>query len=773
MLRFRLLGSSAFALLGFMAAAPAQTAAPAAASDQNLPAGVISLPPMTVTATPGIDSPATPPQSPVILKFSLPQTVESIDRKKIADTINIVDTEDAVKYLPSIFVRKRNEGDNQPTLETRTWGVNSSARSLVYVDDVPISALVSNNNTTGAPRWGMVSPEQIAGIDMLYGPFAAEYPGNSMGGVMLITTRMPDGPEVTVDQTAAVQHFNYYKTDKVFPTSNTAATVGDKQGRLTWFLSANLEDSYSQPISFITNSRAPAGTTGTISALSKVGAVADVVGAGGLLHTTMTNLVGKAAVDLTDWLRATYTVGLWDSHTQSRVQTYLYDASGNPTYGGISGFGSNTYNWQQDHLMNALSLKTDTKGNWDGEVIITRYDFLNDIQRSSAGVLTGETLKTNGYIARLDGTGWTTMDAKGIWRPAGVDGDDEVSFGVHRDQYTLDNPTYNTPNWQNSPDNGNGTYYTYGKGKTETYGLWAQDAWKFAPGFKLTFGGRAEDWRAYDGYNLSGTTAVSQPQEHAANFSPKASLSWQIDPAWVTVFSYGQAYRYPTVSELYQIVSTGSTYAVPNANLTPESVQSFELAITREIDNIKMRLSLFQKDTTNALVQQTNLINNVYTSVWENVARTRNRGVEFVFQEKDVFIPGLELSNSVTYVDSRIMSDPTFQSATGTTATGKHVPYVPDWRDTVQVTYRPNDDLAIAAAVRYSGKMYSTLDNTDTVSHVMGSFDQFLVADVHVHYQLSNYLTANAGIDNVFNEKYFEYHPFPGRTYLANLKLRF
>jgi len=35
------------------------------------------------------------------------------------------------------------------------------------------------------------SPEQIKGVDMLYGPFAAEYPGNSMGGVLLITLNRP------------------------------------------------------------------------------------------------------------------------------------------------------------------------------------------------------------------------------------------------------------------------------------------------------------------------------------------------------------------------------------------------------------------------------------------------------------------------------------------------------------------------------------------------------------------------------------------------------
>ena len=40
----------------------------------------------------------------------------------------------------------------------------------------------------------------------------------------------------------------------------------------------------------------------------------------------------------------------------------------------------------EQHLMHALSLKTDTGGNCDWELIATRYDYLQDMQRSPAGV---------------------------------------------------------------------------------------------------------------------------------------------------------------------------------------------------------------------------------------------------------------------------------------------------------------------------------------------------------------------------------------------------
>lgn len=762
MSRLQLLGSTSLAFIALLPCAHAQDATPTTV-----------LAPVTVTAP--APSPQVPPVSPQVGKFSLPQTVESVDQKKIEDTINIMDVEDAIKYMPSIFVRKRNNGDTQPTLQTRMWGVNSSARSLVFVDDIPISALISNNNTTGAPRWGMVSPEQIKGIDMLYGPFAAEYPGNSMGGVLLITTRQPDKIEATVKQTEAFQTFNMYSTSGTYSTSNTAATLGDKVGKLSFFISANREESFSQPLQFVTSTTIPAGVQGTYIGLNKQGGPQNVVGAGGLLHTIMNNYTTKVSVDLNDWLKASYMVGYWANNQLSTVQSYLTAANGTPTFAGVSGFASNTSNWTQQHLMNVLSLKTDTGGNWDGELIATRYDYLTDIQRSPSGVIagTGTNFTTNGSYARLDGSSWDTEDAKAIWRPSGPQGDHEVSFGGHHDKYTLNNPTYNAPNWQASPDYGNGTTSSYGAGKTETWALWAQDAWKITPDLKLTLGLRGETWKAYSGFNQSGNVSSGQPELTSSNLSPKATLAWQFAPAWNAKLSFGEANRYPTVSELYQIVSTGPTFAIPNPNLMPETALSFEFALERQDKNSRVRLSLFEEDTQNALIQQTLLINNTFTSTWQNVGLTRNRGFELVGELKDVLIPGLSLSNSVTYVDSRIISDPGFQSATGSYATGMKVPYVPDWRDTVQATYRPNDRVALSGSARYQGKMYSTLDNSDIIPGVMGAFDTFFVVDLHARYQFMDNASIEIGVDNLTDFKYFEYHPFPGRTFIAALKAGF
>src|SRR5690242_2011781 len=185
-------------------------------------------------------------------RYQLPQESYSITSKQIDETINLKDPEDAVKYMPSLFVRKRNDGDNQAVLATRSWGLNSSARTLIYYDDLLISALIGNNNSGASPKWNLISPEAISRVDFLNGPFAAAYPGNSIGGVLLITSKMPDKPFAVAKETVSVMPWNQYGTKDTYVTSQTSTAAGSRDGKLSWLVSANYLDSYQQPLTYTT-----------------------------------------------------------------------------------------------------------------------------------------------------------------------------------------------------------------------------------------------------------------------------------------------------------------------------------------------------------------------------------------------------------------------------------------------------------------------------------------------------------------------------------------
>jgi iron complex outermembrane recepter protein len=739
---------------------------------------------------------------PIKQRYQLPQESYSITSKQIDETINLKDPEDAVKYMPSLFVRKRNDGDNQAVLATRSWGLNSSARTLIYYDDLLISALIGNNNSGASPKWNLISPEAIARIDFLNGPFSAAYPGNSIGGVLLITSKMPDKPFAVAKETVSVMPWNQYGTSDTYVTSQTSAAAGNRDGRLSWLVSANYLDSWQQPLTYTTFGTVfgvgPANTTGTFGAFSRTGGVANVIGTGALAHSQQTSENLRLAYDISPLVQATYSLGIWNNHQTSNPQTYLTSTvNGQPTFGGQGAFASNKYLWDQTHLSNAVSIKSDTKGVFDFDLSASSYNYLQDTMLSPFTVTpTGVGYSLNGKITRNDGTNWQNADAKAIWRPFGIDGPQEISFGAHGDRYRLENPVYLSSVWYATSSTGTGQILSEGIGETRTGALWLQDAWKIAPNLKLTLGGRLENWRALDGFNINSVVPATsgiptapipvftpvpknQPSLNSTNFSPKASLSYDVNKEWNVTANFGESYRYPTVTELYQNINVAGVATFANPNLRPEQDFTGELNLERRWNDGRVRFTLFNDRTNDAIISQTTNVTNstggqTPTTTIGNVDAIQMQGVELSADKNNVLIRGLQLFGSVTWVDSRILSDPTFVSTIGgTTAVGKRVPNVPEWRSTFGVTYRPNEDWAYTFAGRYTGKQYATLDNTDTFAHVYQAFDPFLVFDMKVHYKTTQNFSFDFGIDNIFDAQYFLFHPFPGRTFVVAGKYTF
>ena len=52
-------------------------------------------------------------------------------------------------------------------------------------------------------------------------------------------------------------------------------------------------------------------------------------------------------------------------------------------------------------------------------------------------------------------------------------------------------------------------------------------------------------------------------------------------------------------------------------------------------------------------------------------------------------------------------------------------------------------------------------------------FGDWFVMDAHAAYRIDRHWTASAGVDNLLNRKYFLYHPFPQRTFVADVKYGF
>ncbi len=730
------------------------------------------LPPVTVQATPSVAE-----------RNKLPVQTESVTAPEIADKINVINTEDAVKYLPGILVRKRHVGDTQAPITTRTSGVGSSARGLIYADGVLLSALIGNNNSAASPKWGMVAPQEIERIDVLYGPFAAAYPGNSIGAVVEMTTRMPRKFEASAAVTGSTQRFEQYGTRDTYNATQASALLGNRTGAWSWWMSVNHLDSKQQPLAYVTGTRGapgPAGTpvAGAFADFNRTGAPIYVVGAGGIERHLQDNFKFKVAYDITPSVRATYSVGLFENDDRGRVESYLRDAAGNPVYAGTvnidgrpvtlapSAFSNNYYNLDEKHWMQSLALRSHTRGTWDFEAVASLYRYADNVQRTPTGALPDAAFGGPGRILVMDGTGWSNLDLKAFWRPFGYNGPHQVSFGVHHDRYKLKQPTYNTSNWIAGGKEG---LSAESRGTTETQAVWAQEVWGFAKDFKATLGGRYEWWRAYDGLNFAAGAlpVVNQPALSATRFSPKASIGWTATDTLLLTASLARAYRFPTVTELYQAVTSNGETKSPNPNLRPERAWSAELSAERALQAGRVRVSLLEEHIADALISQSGTIpgsGNIFSFV-QNVDRVRSRGVELVGQTENFLVKGLEISGSATYVDSRIRAN-----ATVPAAVGKHTPQVPDWRATLVATYRPNERAAMTVAARYSDRVWGTIDNTDIYPHTFQGFEGYFIVDARFRYRFEKGWSAAIGVENLNNRKYFLFHPFPQRTVVAELR---
>ncbi|MFI3189751.1 MAG: TonB-dependent receptor, partial [Methylococcales bacterium] len=332
------------------------------------------------------------------------------------------------------------------------------------------------------------------------------------------------------------------------------------------------------------------------------------------------------------------------------------------------------------------------------------------------------------------------------------------------------------------------------KGKTQTEAYWAQDSWDFYKNWNLTLGGRLESWHAYDGVNSATVNGrlqtVNQANNNATHFSPKFKLTWEPMERVKIGASVAQAYRFATATELFQtnqvIVGGQTTITNGNPNLKPEEALSSELATEYLLDKGKLRLSLFQERINNAIYSQPGITSTgTVISSPQNVRQIETYGIEFAGEKSDVGIQGLDLSGNATWADSRITKNSDADAAAARQpfnsanpyanfpTVGSRQPRVPEWRASATVAYRPTDKWTNSVSMRYSSKQFSALNNADTNGGTYTGNTAFFVVDLRTKYQITKQLAVAGGIDNVNNNEYWIFHPFPMRTYFAELKFNY
>ena len=686
---------------------------------------------------------------------------------------NVTESADALKYAPNMQVRKRYIGDPNAVISGRNAGTLQSARSLVYADGLLLSNLMTNGYD-GAPRWGMVVPQEIGAVDILYGPYSALYPGNSMGTTVLIHTVLPQ----KFTASASTQFFsqNYhdaYGAGGHYNGHQNAVTLGNRQGRWSWLLSLSQLDNDGQPLQYAT---AKAGGSPTI-AVPVSGATADrnpngssrlVYGANSIEHTVQTQGKLKVGVDVSDSVAALFTVGWWHNRAEDRTRSLIRDANGKPVSSGVISADGQIWTLPNSglapsaasdtHMLYGVELNGHLANHWRWTAVASHYDFLRSQASSASLPEPGRPTGGPGTIADKSGSGWDTFDL----RSSGPIGESNRLYaGVHGDRYVLDARVRGASDWLGHAD---GAPVSTFAGRTQTRGAYLQDVWSFADEWALTVGGRLEQWRAYGGLLGNGVTSVNYADRQRTDFSPKTALNWDFADGWGLRLAHGKAVRYPTVAELFQGSLSGNAIVNNNPALKPERDESTDLTLNHDFAQGHWRVSLFQDRIADSLYSQTDItVSPTVTSV-QNIELMRVRGIEGEVALKDLWIAGLDLQASVAFNDAKTLRDGQYPLANG-----KYFPRIPKVRASLFADYRFAPKWDASLGVRHSGRQYSSLDNSDFVESY-GAVTRFTVIDAKLRWQFAPGWRASLGVDNLTNESYWVYHPYAGRTWFGELR---
>ncbi|OYU42674.1 MAG: TonB-dependent receptor, partial [Burkholderiales bacterium PBB4] len=153
----------------------------------------------------------------------------------------------------------------------------------------------------------------------------------------------------------------------------------------------------------------------------------------------------------------------------------------------------------------------------------------------------------------------------------------------------------------------------------------------------------------------------------------------------------------------------------------------------------------------------------------QNIGRIATTGLELAANAENLGRKGLDLSGSLTYTDSTIRENAGFVAVADDTL-GKRQPNIPAWRATALAAYRWSPELTTSLGVRYSGPQYRTLNNADVNGYTYQGVSEYFTADVRARYQFNRQVSASFGIDNLNNYQYWNFHPYPQRTFSAELQ---
>ena len=298
------------------------------------------------------------------------------------------------------------------------------------------------------------------------------------------------------------------------------------------------------------------------------------------------------------------------------------------------------------------------------------------------------------------------------------------------------------------------TRQRFAGGRQEFGGAYALHEQPLGPDLTATLGARLDDWRETDGHRRESITATGAlarddlyPDRNGLEFSPSAGLVWRARPDLRLRAATQQAFRRPTLNELYRPFRAGSTLTEANPALGTERVTSAELGADWTHGALTLGTAVFWNELRDAVGNVTlargpgtfpivgTLAAGGIGRQRLNLDRTRVRGLELSAT--------LRATDRLRFNAEALLDDATVRRATVAPAlAGKRVAQVPRYSTTLGAAWKAPGGITLTPRVRWIGAQFEDDENTLRLGEVV-------VADLGAGYPLGHGLELFLNLENL------------------------
>lgn len=710
--------------------------------------------------------------------------------KEDIDKTNLISAEDAIKMAPSVHVRRRFYSDTNGVTAIRGSTNFQTNHFNMYVDGLPLHNPVQTR-WNGAPKWNLIAPNAIHSTTVFYGPYSAEHKG-AFGGTFDLKTQLPDDFEMHIDVTGIIQESHRFGKEEILTGHKEFISAGNHFGKFSIFGFYNHLENEGQAQSFATTNTPTTGTDGTevyggyysktINGDSRL-----ITGDKGINENITDLYEFKLGYDFTNKLRGLFTIAFEDTERNSQARTYLKDANGNEVWDGTVNqdgleFSANPtrFGWpalsgsenERKTLAYGLNLSGQITDNWSIDTTASYFDAFKDSAHESRYSQNDPRYQSDksGRIKDIE-VWWADYSIKLATQNLFARNDLGFMIGYQYNYSYLDINQYDSDNVADGTRN---SLRDADGGSTQTHSAFMQSDWAITNKWGILAGLRYDHWSTFRGHlndclDCNGRAKIAN--RNASRISPKTSLSFIPVEDLSLRYSFSKAYRFPVAEELFDSSSNSNAVNISDPTLKPESGYFHDFKVQYDLNSGYVSASLFYNAIENEIMFTRTLQNDgVSSNKTRSIDKTETIGVEVVYQQNYIMDTPFDLSLNGTWLNKEIKKDSNSPSNEG-----NEWVRIPQWRANGTATYHITSAWDAIAAVQYRSKQFDQPDNSDKNWHVYGASDDYVLVNLKSVYKMNIddavKVKFSVGIDNLLDEDYYDYHPYPQRTYFANISL--